>query len=95
MLVSLFRVELNPIADSAFLRRFRIRVHRWAMILTLFEALLLGEYAKYFTSVSVYCEGLSKGFHLICSSLFSESNWIRWPTPRAFEGVEFECIGGR
>ena len=59
-----------------------------------FEAHLLGEYAKYFTSVSVYCEGLSKGFHFICSSLYSESNWIRWPTPRAFDGVEFECIGG-
>ncbi len=60
-----------------------------------FEAALLGEYAKYFTSVSVYCEGLSKGFHLIRSSLYSESNWIRWQTPRALEGVDFVSIGGR
>ena len=51
-----------------------------------FEAPFLGEYAKYFTSVSVYCEGLSKGFHLIRSSLYSESNWIWWLTPRAIVG---------
>ena len=60
-----------------------------------FEAPSLGEYAKYFTSVSVYCEGLSKGFHFICSSLYSESNWVGEMTPRALEGANFLCIGGR
>ena len=35
MLNSLLRIELDLMADSACLRRCRIRVHRWAMILTL------------------------------------------------------------
>ncbi len=60
-----------------------------------FEAASLGKYAKYFTSVSVYCEGLSKGFHLIRSSLYSESNWVGEMTPRALDGANFLCIGGR
>jgi hypothetical protein len=60
-----------------------------------FEAPLLGEYAKYFTSVNVYCEGLSQGFLLICLPLFSESNWIVKMTPRAIVGVVFVYIGGR
>ena len=35
MLVSLFRIELDPMADSACHRRCRFRVHRRAMFLTL------------------------------------------------------------
>ena len=157
MLTSLFRIEFGPIADSACHRRFRFRVHGWAMNLTLrplhsvstpnisqvwvsivncltsafiwyariyfqcrigsdgwlrvpssasfscasvgddfdFEVPSLGEYAKCFTSVSVYCEGLNQSFLLICLPLFSESNWIVKMTPRAIVGVVFVCIGGR
>ncbi len=60
-----------------------------------FEAPSLNELAKYVTSVSDYCDGLSKGFCLICSLLYSESNWVQLLTPRAIVGADFVCIGGR
>ena len=62
-----------------------------------FEAPLLGEEAKYFTNVGVHCERLTVKLGLLFDMLVTLFRVELDPmeNPRAFEGVDFECIGGR
>ena len=100
MLISLFRIELDPMADSACHRRCRFHVHRWEMILTLRPLYSVSKpnISRVWMSI---VKGWARAFiwyaRLSIQSRIGSDGWLRVPSSMSIscasvgEGFDFEA----